>query len=369
MSKKYRIAVVGAGMGGLLAATMLQRAGHACTVYEQAPRLNKVGAGINIAPNSTRIFRELGLERQMQAAGIRPRLKFSRAWNTGELLFTVPVPEMQERYGAPFQAFHRGALQEVLYRTLPAGTVQFGRRLAQMTQQPDEVHLDFEDGASAMADIVIGADGVHSRVREILFGVAPADYHGLVAYRALIRNSHLRPADNTKWWAPDRYVLVYYTTEARDEINLVTGSPQPWTHGDYQPRPASVDDLLATFGDFHEEVQEVLKAATEITCWPMLERDPFSPWSSGRAVLLGDACHPTTPHMGQGAGMAFEDAVVLARCIDEFPDPGVAFQRYESARYARTARIQRDSHANEWTKKDMDADWVYGYDAMTVALE
>src|SRR5690554_3350352 len=118
MSRKYRIAVVGAGMGGLLVALMLQRSGHACTVYEQAPVLAKVGAGINVAPNSTRIFRALGLEEQMLAAGIRPKLKFSREWNTGEVLFTVPVPDMQERYGAPFQAFHRGALQEVLYAAL-----------------------------------------------------------------------------------------------------------------------------------------------------------------------------------------------------------------------------------------------------------
>jgi len=369
MSKKYRIAVVGAGMGGLLAALVLQRSGHACTVYEQAPRLAKVGAGINVAPNSTRIFRALGLEEQMLNAGVQPKLKFSREWDTGELLYTVPVPELRERYNAPFLAFHRGALQEVLFGSLDPETVQFGRQLTGLEQTSDVARLTFADGSSAEADIVIGADGVHSRVREILFGPEPASYHGLVAYRSLITGSELKLADNTKWWAPDRYVLIYYTTEARDEINLVTGSPQPWPHSDYRPRPASAQDLQDTFRGFHEEVQEVLRAATSVTCWPMLERKPFSPWSKGRAVLIGDACHPTTPHMGQGAGMAFEDAVVLARCVDAFGDDlAEAFGRYEKARHARTSRIQHESHENQWTKKGMDPDWVYGYDALTVPL-
>src|SRR5690606_150224 len=127
--------------------------------------------------------------------------------------------------------------------------------------------------------------------------------------------------------------------------------------------------LLAACEGFHPEVQQVIRAATNITKWPMLERKPFRPWSKGRVVLLGDACHPTTPHMGQGAGMAFEDAVVLFRCVNEAAgDWGAAFARYEEARFERTARIQRESHENEWTRTGMDAGWLYGYDAFSVPL-
>ncbi len=178
------------------------------------------------------------------------------------------------------------------------------------------------------------------------------------------------PDDNTKWWAPDRYVLTYYTTEARDELNLITGSPQAWPGTNYSPKRASVEELQAEFSEFHPEVQTVLAAATDITKWPMLERQPLEPWSKDPVVLLGDACHPPTPHMGQGAGMAFEDGIVLARCIQEAEggDLETAFDRYFRARFERTARIQRESHSNEWTKKGMDSDWVYGYDAFTVAL-
>jgi len=370
---KRRIAVVGGGMGGLTIGIALQQAGYECIIFEQAPALAKIGAGINVAPNSTRIFRKLGLEKEMLAAGIQPRLKFSRDWATGERLFTVPVPELRERYQAPLIAFHRGALQEVLFNALRPGSLVCGKHLQALSQKDDGVTLAFADGTVAQADLVVGADGMHSKVRAALFGAAAPDYYGAVAYRSLIPTGDLGaylPDDNTKWWAPDRYVLTYYTTEARDELNLVTGSPQRWQGTSFAPQSAASEELLEQFQGFHPEVQTVLKAARNITKWPMLERDPFKPWHRGSVVLLGDACHPTTPHMGQGAGMAIEDAIVLSRCIQEAEGQPLepAFMRYCNARFERTARIQRESHINEWTKHGMDSDWVYGYDAFTVQL-
>lgn len=372
MSSKPRIAVVGGGIGGTTAAILLQRAGYDCKVYEQAPAHARVGAGINLAPNSTRIFRELGLEPQMKKVGIQPRLKFSREWDTGEVLFTVPVPELQERYGAPFFAFHRGDLAEVLASALQPDTLLYGKRLAGMETRGETVRLEFSDRSSAEADLVIGADGVHSRVREILFGAKSPSYYGLVAYRAIFPTELVRDlnvADNTKWWGPDRYFLVYYLSEARDEVYIITGTPEPWEGEDYSPRPADLKQMYAAYAGFHPEVQRLMQAASSASKWAMLEREPFAPWSRGPVVLIGDACHPTTPHLGQGAGMALEDAVMLVRCLEDCgggADMQRAFQLYEAARHGRTSRVQRESHENEWTKTGMDHSWLYGYDVFKV---
>jgi 6-hydroxynicotinate 3-monooxygenase len=373
MSDKPRVAVVGGGIGGTTLGILMQRAGYPCTVYEQAPTHARVGAGINLAPNSTRIFRELGLEERMKRVGVQPRLKFSREWNTGEVLFTVPVPDLVARYGAPFFAFHRGDLAEALMSGLAPDTLVFGKRLAGLDPVGAATRLTFADGSTATADVVVGADGVHSKVREALFGVKAPLYHGLVAYRSVSPRAavaELDLADNTKWWAPDRYFLIYYMSEKRDEVYFVTGAPEPWPDDDFAVRTADLSQMYAAFADFHPEVQRVMRAATSATKWPMLEREPFTPWYRDGVVLLGDACHPTTPHMGQGAGMALEDAVVLQRSLDAAAGGGLAsaFQLYQDSRLDRTARIQRESHANEWTKTGMDHSWVYGYDAFTVPL-
>lgn len=230
MAGKPHIAIVGGGIGGTCAAILLQQRGYGCTVYEQAPAYARVGAGINLAPNSTRIFRAMGLEDQMLAAGIRPRVKYSREWDSGKILFTIPVPELEARYAAPFLAFHRGDLQRVLTSAVAPDTFRFGKRLAGLAPRGNGAVLSFEDGSSATADIVIGADGVHSRVREHLQGPQAPLFHGLVAYRSIFPTSLLGGmpvADNTKWWAPDRYVLVYFLSEARDEVYVVTGVPEP----------------------------------------------------------------------------------------------------------------------------------------------
>jgi 6-hydroxynicotinate 3-monooxygenase len=366
-TRKPRIAIVGGGIGGTTLAIQLQRAGYPCKVYEQAPAFARVGAGINLAPNSTRIFRELGLEPQMKRVGVQARLKFSREWDSGKFLFTVPVPELVERYGAPFFAFHRGDLQDALSSALEPGTIEFNKRLVGLSG----TKLAFADGTSAEADAVVGADGVHSRVRDCLFGAMPPSYHGLVAYRAIFPTSlvaGLDLDDNTKWWAPDRYFLIYFMSEKRDEVYVVTGSPEPWPGSDFTPRPAKLEEVHSAFAGFHPIVQRVINAATSVSKWPMLELEPFRPWSKGRVVLMGDAAHATTPHMGQGAGMALEDTVILARCMESTPELEKAFQLFEATRFDRTARIQRESHKNEWTRTGMDHSWVYGYDVYSAPL-
>lgn len=372
MSGLPRIAIAGAGIGGATLAILLQRAGYDCHVYEQAPAMARVGAGINLAPNSTRIFRHLGLEPRMREIGIQARLKFSREWDTGEAIFTVPVPELVERYGAPFFAFHRGDLAEVLTSAVKPGTLHWGKRVEGLDTRGDAVRLAFADGTSAEADAVVGADGVHSRVRELALGTAAPTYHGLTAYRAVFpvsRVAGLRLDDNCKWWAPESYFLNYFMSEKRDELYWITGTPQAWEHEDFAPRAGDLGFVREYYAGYHSEVRRMIDGATACTKWAMLESEPARPWSKGAVVLLGDACHATTPHMGQGAGMALEDAVVLLRCLQSANDDlRRAFALYEDTRFERCARIQRESHRNEWTKTGMDHSWVYGYDCFSTPL-
>ena len=377
----HRIAVVGGGLGGTLAAILLQRAGHEAIVYEQAPQLTRIGAGINLGSNVMKIMRHVGLEARMNSIGLVPRKGASRLWDTGEVLFQRPYQEWAARFGAHHLIMHRGDLLEVLCSALQPDTLQFGKRLVGMEPAGAGTRLAFADGSRAEASIVIGADGVNSKVRETLLGAEPPIYTGTVAYRAIFPINLLRgPAlanDSTKWWSDerlpareDRHFITYYLTSQRDEIYFVTGSPDPhWPSDDFAPLPVSIEEIRACYEGFHSEVIRVIEACPLASKWPLLERNPRPMWSSDNIVLLGDACHPMKPHMGQGAAMAFEDAVVLARCIDACGDDApAAFRLYEATRIGRTSRVQRESHVNTWLRDPVDPAWVFGYDALNVPL-
>jgi 6-hydroxynicotinate 3-monooxygenase len=372
MKNNRRIAVIGAGMGGLTLALALQRAGHECSLYEQAPGLFKIGAGIVVSCNSTKALFGLGLEEKMRAAGVRGGDRTSREGITGAVMFDWPVDEVEKRYGAPVLNFLRGRLQDVLVSELKPNSIHFGKRLSGLNYDDDKVSMSFEDGDVEEADIVVGADGAHSRARAVLFPNVRPTYYGTVAFRSLIPVERLETPpsrDTTKWWGQDRMVILYYMNEGRDLVNMITGSPEDWK-GELKSKPATKEELLETFAGFHPEVQQALRAAENITKWPMLETPPFSPWYKGHVVLMGDAAHTTTPHMGQGGGMAFEDAIVLARCIEEAGDGPIepALDRFFRARYDRSVRIQQESHQHTFGKTGLDLDWVYGYDAWNVLL-
>ena len=374
-----RIAIIGAGLGGTTAAILLHRAGYRVRVYEQAPQLARIGAGINLGANVMRIAHHLGLATAMYDIGIAPTRHLSREWDTGRVLFDAPLDRWAEAYGARNLIMHRGDLQAVLAGALPDGIITFDRRLIDMRPRGAGVQMVFADASRAEADIVIGADGVNSSVREILLGPEPPIYTGFVAYRAIFPAARMGrrrlASDFAKWWsderhpaAEDRHFLVYYLTRARNEIYIVTGSPHPEWPGDTASVPATMAEIKACYEGFHQEVQDVIDACPQASKWPLQERTPFDCWSTGAAVLLGDACHPMKPHMGQGANMAMEDAVVLVRCLQHCADPADAFRLYEANRIDRTSRVQRESHVNTWMKHDTDPGWVFAYDALTVPL-
>ena len=378
MKGQQRVAVAGGGMGGLAVGLLLQRAGYDATIYEQADELNRIGAGINIFANGMHVLRAAGAADELMAVGSLPDAWHSREWDTGRLLFAHPLKEWRQRYGEAHIILHRGDLQNSLARQLKPGSIVFRKQLVGIDEIGDGLRVRFGDGTSTDVDLVVGADGVNSRVRELILGPEKPKYTGVVAYRSIFPTSRLAyplETDGCKFWSDerhraqeDRHFIIYYTTKDKKETYFVTGSPDPNWEGE-TPVEVTIKEVKNHYDGFHHEVQRVIDASIQITKWPFLVRDPLPLWSSGRIVLLGDACHPMKPHMGQGAGMAFEDAAILVRCLQAEPDDyDAAFKLYAANRQERTAKVQKISYDNTWCKYPEDPTWCFGYNAMTVAL-
>lgn len=370
-----RIAIVGAGMGGMAAAATLRQAGFEVQVYEQAGRFARIGAGIQMMPNSMKVLRGIGVEERLRKTSFAPYSHLNRIGDTGEVSNELPMPE--SLYGAPYLCMHRGDLHDALASAVPADVIHLGKKLTGLEPRGDEVELAFADGTNVRADAVIGADGVHSLVREILLGPDKPIHKGRIAYRgvfpaSLMGGREIRPS-RTKWWGEDRHIVIYYTTASRSEVYFVTSVPEPaeWMTQESWSAKGDVRELRRAYEGFHEEVRMVLDACPECHKWAILEREPLPRWSVGRVVLMGDACHPMTPYMAQGAATSIEDAAVLARCMKDYSGRSVeaAFQAYEAHRKPRTSRIQAISSANTWLKSgEADTSWLYGYDAWNAPL-
>ena len=362
-------------MGGLAAASTLRRAGFDAQVYEQARRFERIGAGIQMMPNSMQVLRAIGVEERIRPLSFQPYSHLNRVGGTGELLRELPMPE--SLFGAPYLCMHRGDLHEALAAVLPPEIVHLNKKLAGLERAGSSITLRFADGSSARADAVIGADGVHSLVREIVIGPDRPIHKGRIAYRAVYPSTLLKDRDlggsRTKWWGEDRHIVIYYTRADRSEVYFVTSVPEPaeWLTEESWSAKGDVKELRAAYEGFHEDVRAVLEACPDCHKWAILEREPLAKWSEGRVALLGDACHPMTPYMAQGAATAIEDAAVLARCLEACDGDDIegAFRRYEAARKPRTSRIQAISSANTWMKGgNDDTSWLYGYDAWSVPL-
>jgi salicylate hydroxylase/6-hydroxynicotinate 3-monooxygenase len=372
---KPAIAIIGAGLGGLTAASTLRRAGFDVQVYEQAGRFARVGAGIQMMPNSMKVLRRIGIEERVRHGSFEPYSHLNRQWDTGEVLRELPMPE--SLFGAPYLCMHRGDLHEALVSVLPGDVIHLRKKLVGLEERAGQVTMTFEDGTTARADVVIGADGVHSIVRDIIIGPDAPIHKGRIAYRAIFPSALMGGKDvgrsRTKWWGTDRHIVIYYTKPDRSEIYLITSVPEPaeWVTRESWSTTGDVRELRAAYEGFHPDVRAVVEACPACHKWAILEREPLPRWSDGRVVLLGDACHPMTPYMAQGAATAMEDAAVLTRCLEEVggEDATGAFRRYEAHRKPRTSRIQAISSANTWMKGgNEDTSWLYGYDAWAVSL-
>jgi salicylate hydroxylase/6-hydroxynicotinate 3-monooxygenase len=376
MKKELSVAVVGAGMGGQAVAATLRRVGFGVQVYEQAPRFARIGAGIQMMPNSMKVLRGIGIEDRLRSVAFAPCSHLNRDGYSGELTRELPMPE--SLYNAPYLCMHRADLHDALASAVPSEIVHLGKKLVALDQGGGQVTLRFEDGTTASADAVVGADGVHSIVRDIVVGPDEAIHKGRIAYRAVFPAKLMGSFDiglsRTKWWGTDRHIVIYYTTKAKSEVYFVTSVPEPaeWLTRESWSAKGNVKDLRAAYEGFHQDVRNVLEACPDCHKWAILEREPLPRWSDGRVVLLGDAAHPMTPYMAQGAATSIEDAAILARCLEAVNGDDIegAFKRYEAHRKPRTSVVQAISSANTWMKEGSgDTSWLYGYDAWNANLD
>lgn len=364
------IGICGGGIGGLCAAIALHRLGHKVQVFEKARAINRVGADINLTPNAVFALDRLGVGPYLRDCAARPTFRISRDGISGEETSRLPMSAAaEEKYGAPQLTIHRADLLDALRGQLPEGVLRLGMSADTLEVQQDVATVGFADGTQATFDLVIGADGIHSAVRTALWGEDHPRYTGMVSYRGTFpkeKAEGLRDTDAfTKWWGdvPEKQIVTFPLTQGREIFVFATLPQQDWSEEGWT-LPGDVEDLRRAYADFHFDARRLLSALDEVTRSALHVRDPMPQWAKGHATLLGDAAHPMVPFMAQGACMAIEDAVVLARALDSAPDDiTTALERYETERKPRTARVQESSLANDWLKKAGNADWVYGYDA------
>lgn len=373
------IGIVGGGVGGMAAAIALARAGHSVTVHEQAASWGRVGADINLTPNVVKALDGLGgaVGACVRRDGAQPTFRISRDWDTGLETSRLGMGNIaQAQYGAPQVTIHRADLLAALAADFPAERVHLGRRVQALAQDEAGVTLTFEDGATARHDVVIGADGIHSRVRAALFGQESPRFTGVVSFRAVVPTERVRDVPEigafTKWWGPNPHsqIVTFPLNQGRETFVFATTGQDSWTEESWTS-PGDVNELRAVYRDYHPDARRLLDACDSVLKSALYEREPLAQWSVGTVTLLGDACHPMLPFMAQGAGMAIEDAVVLGRSLAGATDRASAARAltaYEEARRERTAKIQIGSRGNQWMKGPGNADWVYGYDAWAVPL-
>lgn len=370
------IGIVGAGIGGLVAGIALQRAGHEVVVFEQAKQFARVGADINLTPNAVRALDGLGVGEAARVTAARPSHRISRSYDSGEETSRLEMADSAEaKYGAPQLTIHRADLLAALADMFPAERVALGKRAQSITPDAEGVALRFEDGSSARVGLLIGADGIHSAVRSAMFGAESPRFTGIVAYRAVVPAERVAGVPNlgafTKWWGPNpqSQIVTFPLNRGRD-IFIFATTPQDSWHLESWTAPGSVDELREQYVAYHPDARALLDACDTVLKTALYERDPMPAWARGRMALLGDAAHPMLPFMAQGAGMAIEDAVVLARHLDgvAMGDAAAALTRYEQARIERASQVQLGSRGNNWLREGGNADWVYGYDAWAVPV-
>jgi salicylate hydroxylase len=391
------ILIAGAGIGGLCCALALIRRGFRVTVLEQAPQLGEVGAGFQVSANGVRCLADLGLASELEDMATEAGGKQVRLWSTGQTwkLFDLGA-ESVRKYGFPYYMLYRPDLHGLMerhVRRLQPDAIRLGAKVVGVEQDDIGVEVQLEGGERIRGDILIGADGVHSRVRHALFGASDAQFTGCVAWRGLIPRQeipqHLQANVGTNWIGPGAHVIHYplRNGELMNFVGIVERTD--WQVESWTER-GSIEECLKDFERWHEDVQTLIRGIQQPYKWALLSRQPMTTWTIGRATLLGDACHPTLPFLAQGAVMALEDGIVLARCLAaNAGHPHAALARYEALRLERTSRIVLGSAANaarfhnplladpveasryvdaEWNEQRVREryEWLFSYDATAV---
>jgi salicylate hydroxylase len=399
MAAHERVAIVGGGIGGLAAALALLRRGIDVDVYEQAPELRELGAGVQISANGTRVLHALGLADALAKVQVIPAGKEIRLWSTGQAwkLFDLGVHSV-ERYGFPYITIHRGDLHEVIaagVRREKSDAIHLGHKCIELSQAGDRVELRFETAEPVTARLVIGADGVHSVVRGCLFGADAPEFAGVVAWRGVVPMEQVPPSISrtigTNWVGPGGHV-VHYPLRTGKLLNFVGHVERSdWTIESWTMR-GTTEELASDYRGWHADIHAMIRNIDVPYKFAVKHRPPMEAWSKGRCTLLGDACHSMVPFLAQGAVMALEDGLVLARCLESYGrDHETAIARYEAARRERANKVvlgswetgkrfhnqtmadaaQAETYvAREWQEDRITEryEWLFVYDATTTAI-
>jgi salicylate hydroxylase len=350
LSKKYVVA--GAGIGGLCAALALAKRGFEVAVYEQSTQLGEVGAGLQLSPNVIHVLQALGVAEQVKANAFRPESAVMRHYHTGKTYFTVPLgATATQKYGADYLHIHRADLLTVLHDACEdAGvSIHLGQAIQGYQHRSQNLTIEFENGECLDADLLVGADGIKSKVQACMLGQTAAEFTGQVAWRGVVAASKLprgliKPNANL-WVGPGKHCVSYYL-RGGDLINFVAVQERRDWQKESWNEPGDISQLRETFDGWHPEVTELLAATESCFLWALFDRQPLNQWTDNKVALLGDACHPMLPFLAQGAAMAIEDSYALAHCLASDSHTQTALQTYQNLRLPRTRKIQLNARKN-----------------------
>ena len=345
---KPHIAIVGGGIGGLFAANALIAHGLRVSVYEQAPELGEIGAGVYLTPNSVRHLERVGLGPATEKWGSRV--------GTGSHYFRhdgAPIAPVQVTNSSGWNAtfgMHRADFVGFLAEALPAGSVHTGHRATGFTQHGDVARVSFANGASADADAVIAADGIHSELRPHVFPPSNPVFHGSVAYRGLVPLERMPdwPMDRWQAWLGTAKHFLAFPVRHGTIINYVGFVPADAEMKESWSAPGDPNTLRQEFDGWDPRIGALLKQVDKTFRWALYDREPLPTWTKGRLTLLGDAAHPMLPHLGQGANQSIEDGIALATILQRAHHASVpaALLAYERLRRERVAQVQRGAREN-----------------------
>lgn len=397
LARPLRVAVIGGGIGGLATARAMLMRGMDVTVFEQAPRLTEFGGGLGLAPNALIALRALDLETRVLADGFEAPSQVIRSWRSGRSILRTSFAGLRAAFGATSCTIHRGDMQALLAENIPENRARLSARCTGVVSGARTAVARFADGSEFEADVVVGADGIHSAVRTSLFGPEQPHFTGLMCWRGLVDPARLPPGlvsnEQTIWWGPHGHVVHYYVRRG-ELLNWVAHvDADSWTEESWSTL-GDISEVVATYNRWNGQLKQMFEATERCYKWALYDRNPLPEWSRGRVTLLGDSAHPMLPYLGQGASQSIEDACVLAGVLARSPDePEAALKRYEALRLPRTSRSQlaarergRINHlSSRWSRFKRDAGlawrswrgantsglqenaWLYAYDAGQVA--
>ena len=389
-----KVLIVGGGIGGLTAAACLLKVGIDVEIYEQAPELSEVGAGIQMSANPTRVLYDLGLAEELDAVSVRPSAYRFVIYDSSDVLQEIQMGDTYvQRHGVPYYVLHRADFLDILerkVRVLNADVIHLNSMAEGFTESGDGVELRLSDGRTVTGDVLIGADGIKSVIRSQIVGETPAHYTGDVAWRVAVPMDGLpqneEPHTVDIWVGPTRHA-VSYPIRSGNLMNFVgVVEFDEWSEESWISKHPW-EKLKNDFTGWHPKIQAIIDATDHDSCfrWALNDRTPIRNWSTRHVTLMGDAAHPTLPYMAQGAAMAIEDAAVLTRALQAADDIPAALDLYQRNRIDRSARVVNESSANRglfhhdspqalraaFSERDISAErtaWLFSYDPLTVDL-